>query len=329
MDRTIKQLGQGFTNGNGPAEITARINGVVVHDGPIFTVDYDIHRHPAWPMLSDPVTTSELFSWQVDTHFVGEQCLEISVKHGRVLLTDTVANYVGSIDNPHAPPMRYPENPRDFGVFTQYCVDGLYIMDPLTQIYINDELQEIDRRGVQGGQWWWTVNQGSNFRCTVTIQQAQIIHDWSPTVAYGNHSWVRHQGQLYFSIFDMEPGTALTDKRNWTTVPLPDWNQTQSYEQYSRVRHQDQGGFRALKDVPVGISLNNTEYWHEWNPAPILEWHADKTYTPPDRARWGDEENLVKGYRCLKPVPMGIHITNTEYWQSCTETECFCAEEEF
>jgi len=328
MMRTIKQLGQGFNVANELTVITASIDGEPIHDGTIFSVDYDVTKDPSWPWLTKPLEQDELFSWKVEPKFEGTQTLRIHVKKGRLILTDTIANFITNREYEDGPPATIPQNPHEFGNFTWLEVDGVVVCDPFTDVYINGILQPSTHRDRQVGQRWWTLEQGDNFRCTVFVRRGLYIEEWSHLQPYGNHYWVQHQGQMYFSIFDMPAGVPLTDKRNWTPIPLPIWDPNQSYEQYSRVRYGDQGGFRAIKDVPAGILLNNTKYWHEWNPAPILEWDGNKIYAPPDRVRF-DAGNGSKGYRSLKPVPVGIDITNTEYWESCTETECYCAEEEF
>ena len=86
--RTIKQLGIAY--GAEPANITAKIDNVVVYQGTVNTLNAPF---PNLPDLNYTVS-NELFSWTTDVNFTGPQTLEIDIDGNvNLLVADIVANY--------------------------------------------------------------------------------------------------------------------------------------------------------------------------------------------------------------------------------------------
>jgi len=149
--RTFKQLGVAF--GTEPANITAKIDNVVVYQGPVTTLN---ESFPDLPNLSY-VVTNELFSWTADIAFSGPQLLEIDVDGSvTLLITEIQANYT---------PSEYQGNIISSGANT-------YVPFTYTQFgntYINETLQSGVTHDTLDGQWWWPIPPAGTFVENITI----------------------------------------------------------------------------------------------------------------------------------------------------------------
>jgi hypothetical protein len=154
--RTIKQQGQLY--GSGSATVVAKIDGVVVFDGAVDSINQPF---PALPTGS-PIDSVDLFSWEEDLAFAGTRTLEISVTGATLLLTDTVVNYCPIIGGTSS-------GPGGFGWVYLINNDGSVITDPLSNVEINGNLVSVDRTAELTGQWYWKVTSGSTLTATVNI----------------------------------------------------------------------------------------------------------------------------------------------------------------
>jgi hypothetical protein len=155
--RTFKQHGQGY--GLDPVHVIAKLDGVEIFNGPVDTVD------EPFPMLPDPTVdiTTTLFSWEDLINFVGTKSLEITVTGGKLLLTNTLANYgIYSFED---------ESPDSFTAFYQSedsCID------PFSNVIISGQPKSADHTELSG-QWYWTLPAGSTFSCNVSIQAGKVV----------------------------------------------------------------------------------------------------------------------------------------------------------
>lgn len=167
IERTFIQQGQGY--GSTPVNITAKIGNVVVHTGPVPTVDGipprgGIPGGDAGPLVN-------LFSWTKDSSFVGQQDVEITVDNGLLLMTQTVANYTditlaGNL---------IPGNASSFTCFFVENIDGFEIGDPYTEEKINGISQEEHPDPAQlSGQWWWYIPGGSTFTAKLNVAGGNV-----------------------------------------------------------------------------------------------------------------------------------------------------------
>lgn len=155
--RTFKQLGIAF--GSQPANITAKINDVVVYQGPVTTLN---EPFPTLPDLSYNVT-NELFSWTVpDVAFTGNQAMEISVDSNATLLISVLsANYTPIPANP----------PTDPQTVVSSGPDGFigFVWQQFGNTYINGVLETVTHTGNLDGMWWWQLPPGGTFVENVNI----------------------------------------------------------------------------------------------------------------------------------------------------------------
>lgn len=160
--RTIKQAGVAF--GAQTANITAKINDVVVYQGPVTTLDEAV---PVLPNLSYQVT-NDLFSWTVpDVSFTGLQTLEITNDNNATLLVAGLTqNYTPVPNDPVAnvPPSTHSSGP-----------DGYIGLVPAQfgNTYVNGVLQSVTHTTETEGQWWWTIPPGGTFIENMTIEPGQ------------------------------------------------------------------------------------------------------------------------------------------------------------
>ena len=154
--RTFKQAGIAF--GNQPLNITAKIDNVVVYQGPVVTLN---ESFPDLPNLDYDVTNT-LFSWTADVDFSGPQTIEITVDEGADLLVASIsANYT---------PISYTVD----GNVVVYTGSDKYSDFPweiFGDTYINGVLQssQVIDHSTLGGQWWWRLPPGSVFVENITI----------------------------------------------------------------------------------------------------------------------------------------------------------------
>ena len=178
--RTYKQLGQAY--GSNPVTLVAKLDGVEVFNGTLTTLDQPL---PSMPIAKVGLGWgTQLFSWTEDIAYTGSKALEITVTGGTLLLSNTVANYIGLKTwgttspgpgepgyYPDAPP---PGNP---SAVNQALIFGPY-SDPkniLSNCTINgqDMSNEPNSNPALTGQWFWTLHDGSVFTATV-LQTAGI-----------------------------------------------------------------------------------------------------------------------------------------------------------
>jgi hypothetical protein len=149
--RTFKQLGVAF--GSQPANITAKIDNVIVYQGPVTTLN---ESFPALPNLSYPVT-NELFSWTVpDVTFSGNLVMEISIDNNATLLiAELQGNYTVVQSDPPTTPATYVSSGPDGFVVAQWSQFG--------NTYVNGSLQTVDHANSLDGMWWWRLAPGGTF----------------------------------------------------------------------------------------------------------------------------------------------------------------------
>ena len=158
--RTFKQLGQAY--GTNPVTVVANINGVEVFNGTISAVD----SQPVFTYQSDD---RDLFSWTEDLSFAGPVEMEVSVTGGKLLLTETVANYIKIIDAENPPP-GVTSGADIFGRFYSQSVDNKTISDPRSNVVIGGESQTASRDTGLLGQYYWLIPAEATCTSTITIQ---------------------------------------------------------------------------------------------------------------------------------------------------------------
>jgi hypothetical protein len=166
--RTFKQCGQAI--GTDPVSIIAKINGVVVFEGDILTLDIPL------PDLPDQVTpdisfNNPIFSWESTVDFAGTANLEIVVAGtGTLIVTDTFANYVRVGNTGPSADI--------YGSFYSYTENGVIISDPFTNPTIDGaevvRVRDFDPANPLDGQWWYTVDSESTFTATVNVAAGQL-----------------------------------------------------------------------------------------------------------------------------------------------------------
>lgn len=165
--RTFVQHAQAY--GSTTGTLTAKIDGTIVFQGPILTLNQPL---PALPDSGFKIENNA-FSWTNDVTFAGTQSLEITVENATVLLGDTLANYMPGHDgNGNA-----LGNATAFGDFYTVADDqGLTISDPFSEETIDGVLQPgADvHASPWTGQYWWTLGSGSTFTATVNIQAGSV-----------------------------------------------------------------------------------------------------------------------------------------------------------
>jgi hypothetical protein len=159
--RTFRQQGLAFGPGPGTANITAKIDNVVVYQGPVTTET----TMPSLPDLEYTVTNT-LFSWTANVDFSGNQVIDVTIDDSAtLLLAELESNYVllesdtGNIGS---------SGPDGFLAFN-YTQFG--------NTYINGSLREVTANAHSDlpGMWWWTVPAGGNFVENITIDAGQDV----------------------------------------------------------------------------------------------------------------------------------------------------------
>jgi hypothetical protein len=159
--RTFRQLGIAF--GAAPATIIAKINDVIVYQGPVTTLNEPV------PALPNPGYTVDnvLFTWTNDVTYEGPVKVEIQVDaDSDILVAEIDANYT-PIPNP-----AYVDANTTPTVSTVMSSgpDG-FIDLPASQIgdvYVQGELQTIDHTNLPG-QWWWELTIPDDIVINATI----------------------------------------------------------------------------------------------------------------------------------------------------------------
>lgn len=164
--RTFIQEGRGY--GADPVEITAKINGVVVYQGPVDTVDEPLPPLPGLPSGSDTL----IFSWERPIDFSGSVEMEITVGNGTLLLTDSFANYTPKKIS-EDPVVVVSSGPDEYLSFYFETIDNVTYTDPMQNPKI-DGVEVVRDRNFNPadpleGQWCYVIGEGSVFTSTVLI----------------------------------------------------------------------------------------------------------------------------------------------------------------
>jgi hypothetical protein len=153
--RTFRQLGIAF--GSQTANITAKINNVVVYQGPVTTLNQPF---PVLPNL-DYTVTNVLFSWTNDVTYTGPAIVEIQVDaDSDLLVAEISANYT---------PFRDPANVQSI---ISSGPDG-FIDLPVSQIgniYVDGSLRPVDHTNPLVGQYWWELIVPDTIEINATIK---------------------------------------------------------------------------------------------------------------------------------------------------------------
>lgn len=151
VDKIITQRAQGY--GSTPTNVTVQINGIVMLQGPVPTLD----QPP--PTLPDDWTAglgANAWTWRVANTFNGTQTMTVEVLNGQLDLYDTV--YVLSSQKQDEYALRYTQQQ-----------GNLTFSDPLTSVSINGVAQDPVRDQTHDGQWVWQLKSGDQFTATVNI----------------------------------------------------------------------------------------------------------------------------------------------------------------
>ena len=153
--RTFKQMGVAF--GDQPLEITAKVDNVVVYQGPVTTLNEPFPELPN----SNYHVTNELFSWTTDLFFTGSQVIDITVGSGAELLVATTAGNYTPIPDPNTGNI-ISSGPDNYITFRIQQFGNTYINGTLidSQTINHDELP---------GMWWWRLASGDSFVENITI----------------------------------------------------------------------------------------------------------------------------------------------------------------
>lgn len=174
--RTFKQLGQAY--GTSPVTIVAKIDGEEVFNGTLHTLDQPLPEMPIVPIKLG--WGSPLFAWTAGVGYVGTKPMEITVTGGKLLLSNTVANYI--VTPPYGPaklpgdpdyiPDAPPPNPNAVDksmLYGPYVDNTVLHKDPLSNVTINGQAQDQAdfNTGDLSGQWFWVLNDGDVFTADV------------------------------------------------------------------------------------------------------------------------------------------------------------------
>jgi len=186
--RTFKLYGHTYKS-NDPVTIMAKIDGSEVFNGPVesntlgnswfpahmITVPgYDINTTESVGGITLPEGGYELFSFTAPVEFTGTKTMEISVVGAAFRLTFLTANY-----KPVMPGLDTNNNitgsENYFGDFYYNIVDSVVIMDPISNVTINDVVQSPVRDATrQEGNWMWIIPDNSTLSCNINIMAGLI-----------------------------------------------------------------------------------------------------------------------------------------------------------
>lgn len=243
--RNIKQQGQAY--GSTPAAITAYIDGVVVYNGPVDTVNEPIPQLPAF------IDGKDLFSWTVDSGYTGTQTMVIQVTGSPLILTDTEADH------------QVVYNLADYYLLAyNQVIDGVSCLDPFTSVMIADTI--VTRSNTPDGQWYWLVQPGQSFQATVNIVAGIDYPTWNPAESYPINSTVAAGGFCWSALRGpVPPGMDPTQSANWSywsRLPVTIWQIGVGYATGDDViAPTGVARYKALQAVPAGTSLDDTAFW--------------------------------------------------------------------
>lgn len=157
-NRTVRVFGQGF--GSTPASITATLNGNVVFNGEIPTVD----EPPTVSIENPPI----LFEFEVPLNTNGNIPQTITINNGTVVFAGISANYNQLPSDPAAPTVfasiswraNYKANPQPGDILG---------VDPRANPKIDGVLVTPTPYTQEGSVCWWTISQGSVFEYDLVV----------------------------------------------------------------------------------------------------------------------------------------------------------------
>jgi len=175
-DRTYQQKAQGY--GSTPCSIRAKIDGTIVFEGEINTLN-EVPPVPApWPL------GAVIFDWTKPIEWSGNVAMEIEVINGRLLLTTTECNYNIQMPRPDIDPTQITLTPEEiaenkqnysatkFAALANYqTLNGVVISDPCVDVVI-DGIPIV--RGTELlGQLYRKLDNSQTFACTLVAQFGQ------------------------------------------------------------------------------------------------------------------------------------------------------------
>lgn len=164
--RTFKQLGIAF--GNATATITAKVDNVVVYQGPVTTLN---EPFPDLPNVAYVINDS-LFSWTTDVTYSGPASVEVEVdENSDLIVADIAANY-SIIPNPaYIDANTTPTVPQ----YISSGPDGFETINPnlIGNVYIDGVLQTVDHTQLPG-QWWWELTVPDTILKEITITPGKV-----------------------------------------------------------------------------------------------------------------------------------------------------------
>ena len=151
--RTFVQQARGY--GPVPVNVVVKLDGNIVLDGPVPTLD---QGPPVLPEEWNPGLGADAWSWTKDLEFEGIVSMEVSVPNGIFYLYDTMANYRDIADPEKMINLSYPQSAGE-----------LSFSDPFTNVVINGMPQAPVRDLDHAGQWCWQLFSGDVFSCDINI----------------------------------------------------------------------------------------------------------------------------------------------------------------
>jgi hypothetical protein len=175
-DRTYQQRAQGY--GSTPCSIRAKIDGTIVFEGEISTLNEVLPKPAPWPL------GAVIFDWIKPIEWSGNVALEIEVIHGLLLLTTTECDYNIQMPRPDIDvtqitltPEEIAENKQKYGankffpLANYQTLNGVVVNDPCVDVVIDGT--PVERGAELLGQVYWKLDTGQTFACTVVAQFGQ------------------------------------------------------------------------------------------------------------------------------------------------------------
>lgn len=251
--RTFKQCGCGY--GGTTVNITVKLNGTVIYQGPVLTKNEPVGVPAA-------ITNNTLFSWNAPVEFNGVFDLEIAVTGGRLVIESTFGNYVFvPYDQPG--PSMISGGPDTYGwIYISSGPSGI-TSDPLTDVSI-DNIPHVKGDTSLTAQWTYTVESGSTWRARVHVQPGADLDYWNSNRSYPEHHVVLSpQNSLYIASQAVPANTPLSTMAYWRPLPLLAWDEWRNWAEGDMVEHNNKL-YRAKMAVPARVQLNNATYWDDY-----------------------------------------------------------------
>lgn len=252
--RTFKQLGQAF--GPEPVTLTVKIDGATVFNGTVPTLNL-----PVVPATQEE-TTEVLFEWQRDITFSGVQKLEVTVQGGSVRLEKILANHV-LVPNPHVVPALVPGGDRQWATCYMELTEWGYMLDPKTNVKINNVDQPRNFGTEFLGQWKYMILNGDTLTCDVNTWAGTELKTWTSSHSYQEQDIVIHNDGLYFAKQNVPINQDISNNSYWAGLPLPNWSSGRSYGAMTTVAHEGKV-YTSRFAVPQGTDVTNHNYWNAY-----------------------------------------------------------------